>query len=266
MARGRRSRTVLLCLLVAAALAGCGAPEPVDDPGNGIGRYYDVRQLLAAVSARQHAERTAQLSLKGTLAGPAAMTFTGDGAVRLDGGPVALRLDQTVQWPGAAPQRTGFVLLGEDVWLRTDDAGRPWLRAPAATTEPDRVRAVLATTLGDGVDPTVNLARYAEATLVADASDDTVADVPAVRYTLVVDLARAARLQPDPALRAQLEQQVRDGMTRITSTLWVDGGSRPVRTEQRQELPGMGTLSVTGEYRGWGTPVRIDPPPAAEVR
>lgn len=270
MARGRRGparrgRLGVLGLLLVAALVGCAAPDP-DAGSSGIPRYYDVAQLLAAVAARQHADRTAQLSVQGRVAGPTAIAFTGEGAVRLDGTQVALRLDQVLEWPGAAPQRTGFVLLGDDVYLRSSEVGKPWLRAGSATSEPDRVRAALATTLADNVDPTVNLSRYVDATLVADASDDTVGGVPAVRYTLVVDLARAAALQPDPGLRAQLEQQLHDGLTRITSTLWVDAANRPVRTDQRQELPGLGTLSVTGEYREWGTPVRIDVPAAAEVR
>lgn len=265
-ARRWRRGPALLVLVLAATLTGCAAPGS-DDSGSphGLPRYYDAGRLLAAVTQRQHADRTAELTVHGTVTGDTQMAFTGTGAVRLDP-TTALRLDQTESWPGGVPRTSSLVVVGGGVYLHGSDDPSRWLRAASAATEADRLRAALATALGDISDPTSNLARYVDSTLVAGADDDVVDGAPVVRYGLVVDLSRAAVLQPDPALRAQLEQQVRDGLTRITSTLWVDAANRPVGTELHQALPGVGTLAVTAEYRSWGVPVRIDAPPAAEVR
>jgi hypothetical protein len=46
----------------------------------------------------------------------------------------------------------------------------------------------------------------------------------------------------------------------------VDPSDHPVRSSVRQELPGIGTLAITGSYRDWGRPVDIEPPPASQVR
>ncbi|MGD9987161.1 hypothetical protein [Pseudonocardia sp.] len=261
-------RSVLLALLavVAVVVSACGSGPGGDTSENGLPRYYDATQLLNVLVERRAADRTAQLAVAGDVTGSAPVTFSAQGAVSLEGPTPALALDQTITWPGGQPQTSGFVLRDGQVWLRSLDGGTPWLRGTSATTGADRMRAAIAEALGDTTDPTANLSRYADATLVSDASDETVDGVATIRYTLVVDLTRAAAIEPDDAVRAQLEQQVASGLTRITSTLWVDADTRPVRTRQRQELPGLGTLAMTGVYKSWGTPVTITPPAAAEVR
>ncbi|GAY09931.1 hypothetical protein TOK_4287 [Pseudonocardia sp. N23] len=255
---------VLLVLAVVASACGSGSDD--DSDGGGLPRYYDATQLLNVLVERRAADRTAQLAVVGDVTGSAPVTFSAQGAVSLEGSTPALALDQTITWPGGRPQTSGFVLRDGQVWLRSSDGGTPWLRGTSAATEADRMRAAIAEALGDTTDPTANLSRYADATLVADASDDIVDGVPTIRYTLVVDLTRAATIEPDDTIRAQLQQQVASGLTRITSTLWVDADTRPVRTRQRQDLPGLGTLAMTGNYRSWGTPVTITPPAPAEVR
>ncbi|MHA6792938.1 hypothetical protein ACVGVM_05360 [Pseudonocardia bannensis] len=272
--RRRPGRWLPLLMLVGTLLGGCAGPDPAtEETASALPRYYDISELVAAVAERQRADGTARLSLSGEVAGRSStLRFAGEGVLRLEGRGVSARFTQTVAQGDAAPQETGFVVLPGEVYLRQPAgpdavAGKPWARVDPTSSDPaDQQRAVLAATLTANADPTTNLARYADATLIADASDDQVDGVPTVRYTIVVDLARAAVLQPDPALRAQLEQQVRDGLTRITSTLWVDGAHRPVRSDIRQELPGIGTLALTAGYRDWGQPVDITPPPAAQVR
>jgi len=138
---------------------------------------------------------------------------------------------------------------------------------PRNTTGPNAEQlAAPAGTLSESADPTRTLSRDAGATSITGSADDVIDGDPAVRYTIVVDLAEAAAQQADPAVRAQLEQQVRGGLNRVTSTLWVDAVDHPVRSEVRQNLPGIGTLAITGSYRDWGRPVQIEAPPATQVR
>ncbi len=272
--RRRPGMWLALLMLMGTLLGGCTGPDPApEETASALPRYYDISELVAAVAERQRADGTARLSLDGDVTGRSStLRFTGEGVLRLETRGVSVRFTQTVTQGDAAPQETGLVVLPGEVYLRQPPgpdtvAGKPWVRVDPTSSDPaDQQRAVLAATLTDNADPTTNLARYADATLIADAADDQVDGASAVRYTIVVDLARAAVLQPDPALRAQLEQQVRNGLTRITSTLWVDGADRPVRSDVRQELPGIGTLKLTAGYRDWGQPVDIAPPPAALVR
>lgn len=253
---------MLLVLLALVLLAGCAPRTPDEGTDGGLPRYYDAGQLAAAVGARERADRTARLTLSGELRGPSAGELSGEGMLRLADG-VAVRFD-----PAGAAQR-GFVVLPGAVYLRRapGPGGRRWVRVDTSSTDPDeRRQAGIAAAVADTADPTADLARYADATLITDAADDVVDGRPAVRYMIVVDLARAALLQDDPAMRAQLQQQVRAGLTRITSTLWVDAANRPVRSDTRHELPGVGTLVLSVGYRDWGRPVDVEAPPAEQVR
>lgn len=275
---GRRAGRVarrMLVLIVAAvaagsALTGCA----VADAGTtGLPRLYDARELVNAVAQRQRADQTARLSLRGEIKGGAStLKFTGEGVLRVLPDAVSLKFTQVVTQEGAAPQETGFVVLPDATYLRLppgpkDPKAKPWVRVDPSSSDPEAKRlAAVAATVTDSADPMRSLSQYADATLVSDAADDTADGVPTVRYTIVVDLARAARAQPDPAVRAQLEQQVRGGLLRVTSSLWVDGSFRPVRSEVRQDLPGIGMLTITGSYREWGQPVEIDAPPTAQIR
>ncbi|MFB9382408.1 hypothetical protein ACFFTK_04620 [Pseudonocardia petroleophila] len=260
---------LLALLLVAGALAGCSGAEPA--PAT-LTRYYDINELIAAVSAQQRVDRTARFSLRGELVGAAdaRLRFTGAGEIRISDADLELAFTQVVTQPGADPQVTGFVVLPDAVYLRMPaDSGddRPWVRVDPASSDPGAQQLIAqADQLTERADLTVTLARYADATLISDAVDDVIGGDPAVRYTIVTDLARAAETAADPAVRAQLEQQVRAGLTRITSTLWVDAAHRPLRSAARQELPGIGTLAITSSYRDWGQAATIAPPPEAQVR
>lgn len=264
----------LAAILVAcaAALAGCSSDEAGTDRAAGPTRYYDIDELVAAVAARQRTDQTARLSLRGEITGAATLRFTGEGVLRVLTDAVSVKFTQIVTQKGVAPQETGFVVLPDATYLRLppapgDPKSKPWVRVDPDSSDPEAQRlAMLATTLTESADPTRTLSRYADATLISDAADDVIEGDPAVRYTIVVDLARAATLQADPAVKAQLEQQVRSGLTRVTSTLWVDGDDHPLRSSVRQMLPGIGTLAITGSYRDWGQPVDIAAPPAAQVR
>lgn len=270
--RSPARRCAALLIVLAAAVAGCTGGSPTADPRPGLTRFNDISELVAAVVERQRTDRTARLSLRGELTGAATLRFTGEGVLRVLADEVSVKFTQIVTQKGVAPQETGFVVLPDAVYLRLppgpdDPATMPWVRVDPQSTDPEAQRLVtMAATVTESADPTRTLSRYTDATLISDAVDDVIEGDPAVRYTIVVDLARAAAQQTDPVVKDQLEQQVRSGLIRVTSTLWVDSANRPLRTAVRQELPGIGTLAITGSYRDWGQPVEIVAPPAEQVR
>lgn len=264
----RAARRCAALLLVLVTTAACGG----GDPGRGLTRFSDVGELIAAVSAQQRIDRTARFSLRGELVGAegARIRFTGVGELVIGDPDVELRFTQVVTQPGMAPQETGFVVLPDAVYLRVPADGsddRPWVRVdPDDAGEGSAQLIAQADSLVERADLTGTMSRYAAATTITAAEDDVIEGDPAVRYTIVTDLARAAETATDPAVREQLEQQVRGGLTEISSTLWVDSSHRPLRSAARQQLPGIGTLAITSSYRDWGRTTEIVPPPDELVR
>lgn len=232
---------------------------------HGLPKYYSAADLLTAVGRRQGADRTAHLRLSGRVdsADGGRTTLGGDGALRVEpGGGISAQFTQTLSPPGQDPQSTALVVLHSGQVWRQSGAG--WTRVDrSATGSPEKTLATTAANVVAGADPTANLARYRDAALVADATDDQVAGVPAVRYLVVVDLVRSADLEQDPAVRDALRAQVAAGVTRISSTLWIDAANRPLRSETRQTMPGIGTLALTSDYLDWGAPVAIASPSPA---
>jgi hypothetical protein len=268
---GRRARVLLagLAVLLLGGTAGCSSAA--DATTVHLPRYATLAELVSAMADRQRTEQSARISLRGDITGGASkLQFTGEGVLRGTGNDVSVKFTQVVTQRGADPQETGFVVLPDAVYLLQPGqrkASRPWTRVDRTSGDPEDQRLLaLSSTLVDSADPARTLSRYADATSITDTADDVIEGDPAVRYTIVVDLAKAAAQQPDPAARAQLQQQVAAGLTRLTSNLWVDRDSRPVRTVVRQDLPGIGTLSIMGSYRDWGRPVDIVAPPRAQVR
>ncbi|SDF74287.1 hypothetical protein [Pseudonocardia oroxyli] len=258
-----RGRTLVLaaCALLAvlASVISCARGNSTESAGSGLPKYYAAEDLLTAVTVRQRTDRTAALRLSGHVdAGGPAAEVAGDGALRVEQSGLAAQFTQTVTTDGQAQSAAMLVLPGGQVY-RQDEAG--WVRIDqAASGTPEKQWATVAANLADTADPTANLARYRDAALVADAVDDTVGGVQAVRYLVVIDLVRAAEQEPDPAVAQALRGQVESGLTRISSTLWIDAANRPLRSEARQSLPGIGTLTLTADYRDWGAPVTITTP------
>jgi hypothetical protein len=251
-------------LAIVASVVSCARGNSDETAVPGLPKYYAAGDLLTAVSARQRTDRTAGLRLSGKVdAGGPPAQVAGDGALRVEqGGGVSAQFTQTVTVDGRAPEQAAVVVLrGGNVFRQVADG---WARIDqAASGTPEKQWATVAANLADTADPTANLARYREAALVADAVDDAVEGVPAVRYLVVIDLARAVEQEPDPGAREALRGQLERGLTRISSTLWIDAANRPLRSESRQTLPGIGTLTLTADYRDWGTPVTIAAPGAA---
>ena len=267
--RGARNRSSVLVLVaiallaVSASVVSCARGNSDETAVSGLPKFYAAGDLLTAVTVRQNRDRTAGLVLRGQVdAEGTPAEVVGEGALRVEpGGGVSAQFTQTVTVGGQAQTSPMVVRPGGQVFRQVDGVWTRIDEAPGGSL--DKQWATVAANLTDTADPTANLAHYREAALVADAVDDTVGGVAAVRYLVVVDLVRAAELEPDPAVREALHGQVQQGLTRISSTLWIDAANRPLRSEARQMLPGIGTLTLTADYRDWGRPVTITEPEAS---
>lgn len=250
-----------LLLLLTGCAGSSGAPQAPPAPaGVVLPKYQDPRPLLTDVDNRMYTDGGTRLTLSGTLLGVAGspVPVHGEGAARFDraaghAGP-SVRLDVR---SGEARTATGLVRTPARTWVRP--AGSRWLRA-GADPMPVGSEATVAANAGAAADPLADVSRYADATFVADAADEPVEGVPAVHYTLVVDLVRAVAAERDPARRATLQAQQRAGLTRISGEIWLDAERRPVQARIRRALPDTGTLDLVARYRGWGEPVVVEAP------
>ena len=68
-------------------------------------------------------------------------------------------------------------------------------------------------------------------------------------------------------LRAGLDQLSRSGVTTLTAQLVLDSAGRPVQlTTTTPPVGGSPATRLTASFSGWGAPVSVTAPPAAQVR
>ncbi len=263
----RTLRTVAAGLTLLIALTACTTAQPATPPRPALPRHATAAQLADAVSARVAADRTAKLAMSGTIDGSAPTGLDVVGVMRIEPAGISSRFTETVTTADGTRDEAEYIALPDTAYVRSTDPAvdAAWRQIDFTTRSEDAARdAAVVRTITDSMDPTRNLLRYTEATEITAADDTDVNGVPAVRYTLRVDLAKAAAGQTDPQRRAALERQLRDGITGIPFTLWVDERDRPLRTQARLELPGAGTFGMTATYAEWGAPVEITAPPPGE--
>jgi hypothetical protein len=123
-------------------------------------------------------------------------------------------------------------------------------------------------------DPTTTLRWLRASDDVEELGSETVRGVPTKHYHAVVDLGKVAGKLPESdrqqARRAIELLRKLGGPAHIPTEAWVgkDGLVRRVSMSWEQSLPGMTqpmAMRMTVDLHDYGTPVRVDPPDAAEV-
>jgi hypothetical protein len=257
----------------AVLLAGCaGPPGPTPPP---LTTYTSLAQLGTATGNQMKSDRTAKITVTGgTSGGPTVASTTGDGAISFDPVGPSMQLTERIQSAGSAPAELGIIVLPDQAYVKppADPSsptaqGKPWLRIQHDSADPvSQQFASLVQSVRANADPTQSFTQFGDAASIVGAAEDPLDGVRAIRYSIRVDVARAAAQEDDPALKQSLEQTVRNGMATVDSSLWLDAWNHPLRVLLRQQLPGgAGVYTVDARYRDWGQPVRIDPPPADQV-
>jgi hypothetical protein len=272
--------TALLCA-GAALLAGCasllggcasGPPTPTPPP---LTTYTSLAQLGTATGNQMKADRTAKITVTGGTSGGATVaSTTGDGAISFDPAGPSMQLTERLQTAGAAPAELGIIVLPDQAYVKPPadpgapaTPGKPWLRIQDGAGDPvSQQFASLVQSVRANADPTQSFTQFGDAASIVGAAEDPLDGVRAIRYSIRVDVTKAAAQEDDPALKQSLEQTARNGMTTVDSSLWLDAWNHPLRVLLRQQLPGgQGIYTVDARYRDWGQPVQIGPPPADQV-
>jgi hypothetical protein len=263
---------VLLSGVLGATLAGCGGD---DAPAvRALPKYVSLTELGAATANQQKIDKTATISLNGSLKARTESTITGEGALRYDAEGPAMQLTQKIEAGGGTPTELGLVVLPNTAFVRPPAEGpsalpdgKTWIKIdPDAEDAKSKEFAQLVQAIRDNADPTRSFTQFGDAITVAESAEEALDGVPTMRYVLRVDLAKAAEQQHDPIMKKSLEQSVEGGLATLDYQLWLDASNRLTRVLVSQVLPDdQGEFTLDTRYRDWGKPVQITEPPADEI-
>lgn len=286
-----------LLALLAGPLVGCGGepppptpaePQPptesttAESPGSAPRRHFSrLADLEQAVAAQVRRHKTAATTTTATVPGESGEPTPlppADGAVDFgtDGAAAHAYLPMVFD-RAAAGLIEAIVLTNDTAYVKApagmglkQPAGKPWT-GPIQVAESFKGTAeqklvVLATKAVRTADPTRGFTTdlFGDGARLVSALDEDLDGVPAVKYSIEVDVAKAAAQQDDPRRKRTLEGYVAQGETGNDITLWVGADDRPLRMSLRGG-PAQRPTTVDIRYRDWGRPVRIDEPPAAQT-
>lgn len=262
------SLAAALLLLPVAACSTAPPPPPAPLP-----HYSELGQLGAAVDNQLKLDRTAKISVAGSITGGGRqITTTGDQLISYGPTGASIQFTQKVQEQGVpVPSETTMIILPDRAWLKPPAGsglplGKSWLTVPASSDLPEVQQVVsIVEAVRQGAEMARSFTQFGAAAAITESEEDPVAGVRAERYRIRLDLARAAELQPDPTIRQQM-QTAASGAPSIDATLWLDVDNRLLRQLIQQPLPGGGGIQTTdAHYSAWGQPVQIAPPPADQI-
>jgi hypothetical protein len=264
----------LLSVAAAVLLAGCATPaKPPSVPAPPqVTTFGTAAELGSAVSAAQQADRTARVTLAGDLTGQPGSDFHGVGVVRLDDAGPSMQFAEQVGRGAAAAAEVNLVIVPDAAFLKppadvTLPPRKTWLQVGPSARDPF-VRGFLPMidSLRVDVQPGQLISRFGEAVTIAGSAEEPLDGVQAFRYDLRVDPVKAAALRVDPVTGQPARRATTGQAAAPVFSLWVDQNNRLLRTKISRPNPVTpGTFTLETQYRDWGKPVRIGPPPPDQV-
>ena len=265
-----RGSTAAAALAAVTLLSGCGAfPDPAPLDGARSTRPIDTGSvttpgpvLYAAVVARMVQEGTATYTFSGigggqTVSGSGQMRFT-PGAYDAD---VELIMPETGRVRAVLMPTVAYLALPAAKGLPRD---KPWLRVgPLPTSRFGKELSPVVDQLRGSFDPSQALGLLQAARSVEEIGPAMVEGVPTTRHRAVIGVRRATAMAEGP-LEEQYRSMLEAGVRTLAFDVWLDTEGLPRRYST--DIPtSAGLYSVTGIYRDWGDPVRIEEPKAKEV-
>ena len=265
-------------MLCAALATGCShSAPPASAQPHPLQHYASASQLVAVASAQQRADRFAKLHVTGVTTDNPPQSMLGDGEISFDPSGTVMQLVQTIQPLNATPGPAfTLLILPNQAFLKPPPGtvsvpqGKSWFpirqnpASPTVTQFNQMIESMRAS-----ADPAHTFAELGDAASVVQATDDTLSGVPAVRYTISLDLTKASQERDNPAVMRALADMVQTGGVSDDTQLWLDGRNRPLRLvlsrTMSDETGAHSTYVVTVRYRDWGQPVNIPVPDASQV-
>jgi hypothetical protein len=281
---------LLITALLVTVLAGCSTPTP-EAPATSVPavprQHFDkAGDLESAIRAAMLQDKTATTSTTATVdvpgeaskVLPAEGTDGAQGAVSFAADTREVHAYYPVVFDKSDPALVEATVLATDSgYLKPPAAmgfdlpsGKPWAGpfqlAENTKGSRDQQMATLATVVTNAADPTYGFESelYGDSAAIIGVIDGDLDGVPVVKYSVSVDITRAAQRQKNARRKQVLQGHIDQGDTNTDITVWVDAGNHPLRVSSRSGKPTRIT-TVDIRYRDWGKPVTIGPPPTGET-
>jgi hypothetical protein len=213
-----------------------------------------VADVRAGIDAAPSAAFTTKVVL-----GPSTTNATG--SLSFDGGTSKLTMVADGQEVRVIGKRT-FThapsgLPGKE-WVGTDADGGDLLARMAAATVPTAVKLP---DLDRALEEITRTGR------IVSAEPTRLGELPVNHYVLELDSAKAPSLFPEFAEPPVDGKPAKPVVAKLPAELWLDAAGRPARftIDLSTGFPQLRPATGATDYRDWGTPVDIQPPPAEQV-
>lgn len=253
-------KTGLIIAAAALALTACDpgpAGAPPKAPATLTAPVGDVAQLVAAARAGIAEAPSATYTTTVVLG---TSTTNASGSLSFDGGTSSF----TMLADGQEVR-----VLGRKTFTHAPSApGKEWIVADPDSTDP------ISRVGGGAVSVAVKLPDLGRALVeiertgrIVSAEQTRLGELPVNHYVLELDAAKAPDLFPEFAEPPVDGKPAKPVVAKLPAELWLDAARRPVRftidltAGFTRERPATGAT----DYRDWGTPVDIQPPPADQV-
>lgn len=243
----------------------------------GAGQAVDVSSALQLVAKSTRSAATVRMRMTEKI--PQLGTVTAAGVVGWK--PMAMDLTmRTAGLPGAAQAGVGSVrmmLSGTTMYMNMGSKaaaqlqGKHWLKMDLAAVAKQQGAAgqqMLDQLNRSGQDPTESVGLITDSGDVKEVGKETVDGVPTTHYRGTVNVSRLTEKQGGGMTAAQRKQietlMTKLGVTTVDVDLWVNAENRPVRMHETGRTTA-GRMDVMVDYSDYGTPLRMQAPPASDT-
>lgn len=180
--------------------------------------------------------------------------------------------DMTMSVPTPGSRQTiRLVAVGDDAFVQLPGLqtvpGRPWRRIVPGSDDP--VIRSLAATLQEtreASDPAHAMRLADAAGTLTGSAPDHVNGTDATRYSITIDMVRAAAMVREPNLHVSVQKAVDQGVTSAAYDMWIDPDGLPLKFVMHLTAPASGAEArIALAMTDWGRPVTIVAPPADQI-
>jgi hypothetical protein len=275
----RKTGLVAAGLALTLALVGCGTkqagtPSAAGDAssgGSGVTPkvFGNALDLAGAVNNNSKAKQSAKLAIEAT----GAMSMKGDGAFRVNGTDVAMKMSLDM---GASVGKMEMVIVDKAFYMKIPtqlagqsglSADKPWIKISADGTDPlSKTLAPLLENMGQSFDVSKTMDQIKNAGEITKSAKEPLDGQDTTHYWVKIDMLKAAQMQADPQLKKAAEDAVaKSGVKSMDMEIWVNTDNLPVQIAMATPVMQGQTMNMTMKYLDWGQPVDIAAPPADQI-
>lgn len=239
-------------VLTTLVVAGCGSATDISGSrGASLTKQNFGSAISSATSNARSVHMTADVALQGQH-----LTLSADES--LSGGSlkdVAAVLTVNMSGLGSVEARvlSGVVYINAGALNLPGSSTKPWIKVDL--TDPSNPVGAAFAKIG-ALNPAELMKTFAAVSTLTKLGTETVDGVQTTHYTVTVDTSKAATMFGIPPGGGMASMP-----KTLTSNVWVDGSSRPVKVTMSYS---MGTMEM--HFSKWGEPVNVVAPAASQVR